>query len=90
MKIIKLMADYESTGLCDSYGILIEYEDLSISEEMIQYLKSWCSIYDTCNKDYLDENNFDYKSFNNFGKIIFEKLKKELPEYYIVFVEEKE
>ena len=76
------MADFTSSGLWDEddEGIMIDYDELKISESLAKESEAWINFYDTCFED-------DYDTFkkgmseklNATGLELAKKLKMEIP-----------
>jgi hypothetical protein len=89
---LKVMADYCSTGLWDEDGINVEVENFKLSPLTIRTLKDWCNLYEE-NDDYLDPLDrrfppFDLKSFSEQGLIVAKMIKRDLPDYMIIYFDD--
>jgi hypothetical protein len=91
-KYLKVMADYSSTGLWRADGCNVDPENYNLSAETLKLLMAWCDLYEY-NDDYLDPNQrkqptFDIKTFSEQGLQVSEAIKKDLPDYMIVYFDE--
>jgi hypothetical protein len=88
---VKVMADYSATGLWDSTGVPLEHDEVPISLALRERLSAWCNRYEL-NEDYLPgaEGSFDYAGFSADGLAIAKALKTELPDWTVVYFDERE
>lgn len=90
-KYVKIMADYSSTGLWDKDGLNIEHDCLNLSENTLFQLKKWVEWYEK-NNSWNDPkyivNSFDMPSFAQAGLNVAKLIKKELPDWTIVYFDE--
>jgi hypothetical protein len=91
-KYLKVMADYSSTGLWDKDGFNVEVENYNLSQETLDALKAWTNLYEI-NDDYLCHEDrklplFDLEEFSKQGLIIAKAIKRELPDFEIVYFDE--
>jgi hypothetical protein len=95
-KAINVMADFSCSGIWEAHpefppkkrgvGGMIEYEELKISKELIKEFEAWELHYDTCFKaDYSTFKKGKAEKHNKWGKVLAEKLKKELPKTEICY-----
>ena len=82
MKSLKVMPDFCSSGIWDyKTGVMVDYEDLSISEELKRAFKDWIEFYDrkcTSKKTYCILKSKE-QILNKKGRELACRLKKELP-----------
>ena len=82
MKSIKVMPDFCSSGIWDyRTGVMIDYEDLSISKDLKKAFKDWIEFYDTkctSKRTYCVLKSKE-QILNKKGRELSCRLKKELP-----------
>ena len=92
IKAIKIMPDFISTGLWDySDGIMLEYDDICLPQDLIEALESWVDYYDTCFKrpEYSPIPGM-FRDLNIKGIEISKKIKSILFNVPIIYVGEDE
>ena len=91
-KYLKVMADYCSTGLWNEEGFNVEISNHHLSLKSRTLLEAWCNLYET-NDDYLPEEeqsgSFDMGSFCKKGFLVASLIKRDLPDYKIVYFNEQ-
>lgn len=78
-KKVKVMADYESTGLWDgdSPGCMIRYGELGLRDGLVLSFREWRKIYEGYRYwEKESRENFDYEGFNKTGLELSQKLKE--------------
>jgi hypothetical protein len=96
MRKLKVMPDFMSSGIWnmewpDKRGLMIGYENLKISKNLIKEFEAWIRYYDTCFKsDYSTFKKNKSKKLNDWGRQLATKLKKELPTVHVEYVGEDE
>lgn len=77
---VKLMADYCSTGLWDIDGCNIDYQELPLTQALINDIKTWQSNYDLNNLDWMVKPTgvFDIDEHEETGKKLAKRIRKEL------------
>lgn len=91
-KYLRVMADYCSTGLWNKLGSNVDVEDYDLSDETKLALAIWCRWYEH-NDDYKPDKDrklplFDLKSFSQQGLVVAKLIKRDLPDYEIVYFDE--
>ena len=78
---ILIMPDFCSTGIWDGTdGIMIDYEDLNLSKELIQQFIKWINFYDAgYKKDYSGLKKQTIKPMNIEGMRLAKEIKKLYP-----------
>lgn len=92
-KYVKLMADYCSSGVWEIDGIMMDIDALPISERLRVAIRKWVDYYET-NDDYLAEDDrtsdFDVDFFGEEGYKIAKLIKAELPDWTVMYYDERE
>lgn len=92
LKYIKLMADYSSTGVWERGGANADLSEFPLSESLQKEITDWCDYYEINDDWQAPENRrqplFDLKSFSIVGLAIAKKIKKELPDYQVMYFDE--
>jgi hypothetical protein len=93
LKYLRVMADYSSTGLWDDRGYNVDPEDYELSELTLLALQLWCRWYEY-NDNCLDLNErqtplFDLDEFVEAGKAVAQMVKRDLPDFKVVYYNEK-
>lgn len=89
-KYLRVMADYDSSGLWDNKGLEVIPEDIpEIPFWFIPKLKAWANEYED-NDSYLEdsENDFPLKEFSEKGLELAQKLAKVMPDWEIWYYDE--
>ena len=89
---VKVMPDYNSTGIWTSLGHVMDLSELPISSQTKELLAIWSDEYDR-NDDWkpVEERMsplFDTKSYADEGFKIAMKIKEELPHYLVAYFNE--
>jgi len=80
--MIKLMADYCSTGLWDRSGRPFAAKSVPhISEELLQDIAKWNLEYEMK----VDSDSFDLQDFSERGLQLAIRIRKEMPDTWVVF-----
>ena len=88
-KWIRVMADFCSDGLWEKNGCAVSSDDLPINEDLKVRLEQWCIWYEKQRTDVsLKEQGFDIEGFAKEGLEIAKEIKKELPEWTVVYFDE--
>ncbi|MHA1342272.1 MAG: hypothetical protein ACTSRZ_13190 [Promethearchaeota archaeon] len=97
--IIKLMAEYSSSGLWGALDDMpigeLSHEELGISEKLSNKIYSWVAIYESWYLKYDFYQNEkvpieEVEKFNKMGREILKELQKELEgKYNVYLIEEK-
>jgi len=91
-KYVKLMADYCSSGVWESNGIMMSIDDLPVSDTLKMTISDWVRYYET-NDSYLGEDGygdlFDVQQFSEQGLNIAKAIKQELPEWRVMYYDER-
>ena len=81
---VKLMADYTSTGVWDTFGHSILPGSLPISESLKNRITEWQAEYDK----YAFDAGFDIKTFSRIGLSLAGDIKDELPGWVVIYFDE--
>lgn len=92
-KYLRVMADYCSTGLWDKSGCNVDPEDYPLSEATKKLLDEWQQLYEE-NDDWKEPEQrktppFDIPSFAKQGLEVAKAVKRDLPDYTIVYFDEE-
>ena len=89
-KFLKVMADYSSTGLWDQDGINVSLDNYNLSESTRLALDLWVNWYEE-NDDWKSESErkgFGLIKFSELGLRVAQAIKKDLPDFEIVYFDE--
>jgi hypothetical protein len=89
-KSLKVMADFTSSGIWnDEDNVMVDYDELKISPELVKQFEAWIDFYDTCFKsDFFTFKKGKAKKMNEMGMWLAKELKKEMPKVVIYYWEE--
>lgn len=92
LKKLKVMADFCSSGIWDKdTGIMVEYEDLDITEKLCLDFKEWIFFYDnSCPPPRCTLKADHVKALNSLGRSLAVELSRQLKEVEVFFVGEDE
>jgi hypothetical protein len=87
-KYIRIMADYCADACWDRDGASTSLDDYPLSEETKVRLREWQWFYDAFNQDYDPEakDTFPYKQFEFWGRVLALQVKRELPDYEVMYL----
>ncbi|GJH17287.1 hypothetical protein CBA19CS22_12115 [Caballeronia novacaledonica] len=89
---VKVMPEYASNGIWHRDGIHAEPVELPISKSLLARLAQWSGWYNI-NDDYLPvddrKNRLDWDKFEQEGVAIARAIKRELPEWTVVWSDER-
>jgi len=85
---VRVMADYGTEGLWTREGYMMLGNALPVSTALMARLRCWCRWYET-NTDYcIADSTFDYVDFAATGLEIAKAIKRELPNWTIIYFDE--
>lgn len=79
---VRIMADYCADGVWDRDGVGFSADDLPISSALRARLRAWQKRFD------LDQEPPDRESFSAEGRDVAECIKRELPDWTVVYFDE--
>lgn len=93
MNYLRLMADYSSSGMWDKEGVMVDINEIPISNELKHHIQAWVAWYDTYSNTYDEDNDktqhyFDAEIFAAHGLQLAKMLKQELPSWKIIYFDE--
>ena len=92
-RYIKVMADYMSSCLWHADGIQADIDELPVSAALRTRIAQWADWYNV-NDDFLPaaerKNRLDLRKFNDEGLAIARAVKRELPDWTVVWWDECE
>ena len=83
-KWVRIMADYCADGVWLKDGAATTADDLPISPRLRDELRSWQRTYD----EDADKPGFDVAAFSKWGRKIALDVKRELPDWTVVYFDE--
>lgn len=92
MKYVKLMADYASSGVWESDGLMMDSDDLPISNRIKEMIFRWMCWYEESQFFLPPEErtvDFDIQNFSKIGEQIAKEIKLELSDWTVVYMNEE-
>lgn len=84
-KYLRLMADHCSSGFWDEDGANLDPENLPVFYWLKRMIEDWQAVYD---REAMDMDKFDVKTFSKNGYALAVKLKQNLPDWTIMYYDE--
>ncbi len=87
-KWVRVMADYCSDGLWDKEGVMMERDTLPITPTLAARHEAWCLLYEQSEPFRDGGAVFDYTAFSEEGRQIARAIKRELPDWTVMYFDE--